>query len=114
MTKSKVTYGTILSSVIAEHVVRAIAEYCTAEGIDARSLIKFNGFSVRHVDHGRMVSERRSVKVDEQFKNRLIDRFYGYELCDLLDIDSDQIVEFFSDLIEENREMLEEVMLNGR
>lgn len=52
--------------------------------------------------------------MDEQFKNRLIDRFYGYELCDLLDIDSDQIVEFFSDLIEENREMLEEVMLNGR
>jgi len=52
--------------------------------------------------------------VDEEFKNRLIDRFYGWELADLLDIDSDQIVELFSELIEENREMLEEVMLNGR
>ena len=52
--------------------------------------------------------------MDEEFKNRLIDRFYGWELADLLDIDSDQIVELFSELIEENREMLEEVMLNGR
>ena len=52
--------------------------------------------------------------MDEEFKNRLIDRFYGWELADLLDLDSDQIVELFSDLIEENREMLEEVMVNGR
>lgn len=51
---------------------------------------------------------------DEEFVKRLCDRFYGWELCELLDIDSDQIVEVFSDLIEENKDMLEEVMLNGR
>lgn len=49
----------------------------------------------------------------EEFKKRLADRFYGWELADLLDIDSDEIIEAFLPLVEENVEMLEEVMRNG-
>lgn len=52
--------------------------------------------------------------MDEEFRKRLIDYFYGYELVDLLDIDSDLIVDFFSEIVEENHEMLEEVMNHGR
>lgn len=52
--------------------------------------------------------------MDEEFKKRLIDRFYGWELVDLLDIDVDQIVELFPDLIEENIDMLEEVIRDGK
>lgn len=52
--------------------------------------------------------------MDEEFIKRLIDYFYGWELADLLDIDSDQIVEAFRETVEENKDMLEEVMLNGR
>lgn len=43
-----------------------------------------------------------------------MDRFYGWELADLLDIDSDEIIEAFPDLITENIELIEEVMRNGR
>lgn len=52
--------------------------------------------------------------MDEEFLKRLKDRFYGWELADLLDIDSDEIIAAFPELIEENVELLEEVMRNGR
>ena len=52
--------------------------------------------------------------IDDEFKARVIARFYGWEIADLLDIDSDEIVEAFPELIEENVELLEEVMRNGR
>ena len=52
--------------------------------------------------------------IDDEFKNRVMNYFYGFELADLLDIDSDEIVEAFPELIEENVELLEEVMRNGR
>lgn len=52
--------------------------------------------------------------MDEEFVKRLIDRFYGWELADLLDIDSDQIVEAFTDIVTENKEMLEDYLNHGR
>lgn len=52
--------------------------------------------------------------LDDEFKKRVMDRFYGWELADLLDLDSDEIIAAFPELIEENAELLEEVMRNGR
>tara|TARA_R110000744_G_scaffold260336_1_gene375318 strand:- start:2090 stop:2311 length:222 start_codon:yes stop_codon:yes gene_type:complete len=45
----------------------------------------------------------------EQFLNRLAIMTDASLLCDLLDIDSEDIIERFEDLIEEKQEMLREV-----
>jgi hypothetical protein len=65
----------------------------------------------------RLVARRgkdEGEMIDDEFKNRVMNYFYGFELADLLDIDSDEIVEAFPELIEENAELLEEAMRNGR
>lgn len=51
---------------------------------------------------------------ENEFLFRLMDRFHGWELVELLDIPVEDIIEYFSDKIEENREEIEEIMINGR
>jgi hypothetical protein len=114
MQRSNPTYGTILSSERGALVVLAMARYCTAEGIDARSLIAFKGSSARPVGRGKMANERKSRKVDEEFVKRINDYFEGYELVELLGITTEEIIEAFAEKIGENAELLEEVTNYGR
>lgn len=50
----------------------------------------------------------------DEFLKMLIDRFEGFELVELLDISSEEIVQAFSDKIEDNYEMLEDFLNHGR
>lgn len=52
--------------------------------------------------------------MDEEFKKRLIDRFEGFELAELLDLSVEEVVELFSDTIEDNKDFLEEYLQHGR
>ena len=52
--------------------------------------------------------------MDEDFKNRIIDRFEGFELVELLDISIEDIVEAFEETIRKNEEYLEEFIEIGR
>ncbi len=49
----------------------------------------------------------------DELKKRLADRFFGFELVELLDISAEEIIEAFSDKIEDNVIELEEYLLNG-
>lgn len=51
---------------------------------------------------------------ENEFLFKLIDRFHGWELVELLDIPVEDIIEYFYNRIEDNREELEEIMTNGR
>lgn len=50
----------------------------------------------------------------EDFKGRIIDRFEGFELVELLDIPIEEVVEAFEDIINKNQEFLEEFIEIGR
>lgn len=52
--------------------------------------------------------------MDEEFKKRLIDRFEGFELAELLDLSVEEVVELFADIIEDNKDFLEEYLQHGR
>jgi hypothetical protein len=51
--------------------------------------------------------------MDEEFKKRLADYFEPWELTELLGIDIMDVIEAFSDKIEENYDMLQEYIYNG-
>lgn len=50
----------------------------------------------------------------DEFLKMLIDRFEGFELVELLDISSEEVVQAFADKIEDNYEMLEDFLNHGR
>lgn len=52
--------------------------------------------------------------MDEEFRNKLIDRFEGYELAELLDISTADLIDALTDEIAEQRDFLEEIMTYGR
>lgn len=52
--------------------------------------------------------------MDEEFKRKLIDRFYGWELVELLDISVEDLIDALTDEIAEQRDFLEEMMTYGR
>lgn len=62
---------------------------------------------------GKMVREKRSVKLDE-FTKRINDYFLGFELVELLGITTEDIIEAFPHVIKENTDLLEEVTNYGR
>jgi len=49
----------------------------------------------------------------EDLKQRLVDRFEGFELVDLLNISIEDVVEAFEETIQENIEFLEEYLAHG-
>lgn len=49
----------------------------------------------------------------EDLKQRLIDRFEGFELVELLNISVEDVVEMFEETIAENIEFLEEFLTHG-
>lgn len=49
----------------------------------------------------------------EDLKQRLIDRFEGFELVELLNISVEDVVEMFEETIAENIEFLEEYLKHG-
>lgn len=55
-----------------------------------------------------------AVEMDEDFKNRIIDRFEGFELVELLDISIEDVVEAFEEILLKNEEYLEEFIEIGR
>ena len=72
--------------------------------------------STHPVPNVRQLARRNKVKgiVDEEFKQQLIDRFTAEELIDLLCVTTEEVVERFSDEIEEAREDLEDFLKHGR
>lgn len=52
--------------------------------------------------------------MDEDFKAKLIDRFYAWELVELLDISTEDLIDALTDEIATNRDFLEEMMTYGR
>lgn len=52
--------------------------------------------------------------MDEEFRSKLIDRFEGYELVELLDISVEDLIDALTDEIAEQRDFLEEMMTYGR
>jgi len=52
--------------------------------------------------------------MDEDFKVKLIDRFYAWELVELLDISTADLIDALTDEIAEKRDFLEEIMTYGR
>lgn len=55
-----------------------------------------------------------SVMHENEFLFKLIDRFEGFELVELLNISIEDVVEHFMDTIENNREFLEDYLNHGR
>lgn len=49
----------------------------------------------------------------EDLKKRLIDRFEGFELIDLLNISIEDVVEAFEETITDNTDFLEEYLAHG-
>lgn len=49
----------------------------------------------------------------EDLKQRLIDRFEGFELIDLLNISIEDVVQMFEETIADNVEFLEEYLAHG-
>jgi hypothetical protein len=49
----------------------------------------------------------------EDLKKRLVDRFEGFELIDLLNISIEDVVEAFEETITDNIDFLEEYLAHG-
>lgn len=52
--------------------------------------------------------------MDEEFKKRISDYFEGFELVELLGITAEEIIEAFTEKVEEHTTLLEEVTNYGR
>lgn len=50
---------------------------------------------------------------DEEFYEHLKDRFFGYELVELLNISIEDVLYVFRGEIEDNRQELEEYLIDG-
>lgn len=52
--------------------------------------------------------------MEEDFKKRVSDYFDAFDLVDLLDISTTEIVNNFEEVIYDNQDMLEDYMRHGR
>lgn len=48
--------------------------------------------------------------IDQDFKQKLIDRFEGFELVEFLQISTEEVIDAFEDIIEDNIEDVAELL----